>query len=229
MRRGKVAAVNLALAEGRGEVFLLVDADCLPGDGALAAALAPLADPAVGGVGTRNTPVNGNETWTARAANVMWDIHHRVCLRKPVLGGDIVAFRKPAVALDPTEGINDDFLIEQGLAAEGLAIVYAPGAATLMRVPLTPGEFIRQRRRIHYGFLREHRTGKRAKSTQAATLALPAAFSLIKEKPGSIFALGLLVIFDTWAKLLARIDVRRGAGHSAWEPSPTTKAAIDGP
>jgi glycosyl transferase family 2 len=128
----------------------------------------------------------------------------------------------------PTEpGVNDDFLIETALRELGLRVVYAAEAVTRMRVPTTVADFLHQRRRIHYGYMREERRSQKAKATQRPGAMARAALSLIKEQPWSIPALGLLVLLDTAGRLLARLDVMRGAGHAAWTPALTTKQAID--
>lgn len=228
-RTGKVGAVNIVLRETHADSVVLIDADCLPAESALGAVVEPLDDPAVGGVGTRNLPVNAGESAVAGAAALMWELHHRVCLYSPVLGGDVVAFRRLDSEIPAEAGVNDDFLIEQALTRRGLRIVYAPDALTRMRVPTTAADFVRQRRRIHYGFIREHRAGGRAKGTQSARSGLRAALSLIAEQPTKILALGLLVLLDSTARLLAYGDVLFGrSGHGAWEPALSTKARIDG-
>ena len=226
-RRGKVAAVNLVLAEAIGELVFLIDGDCLPAPGALHELLSLFDDPGVGGAGTRNFPVNPNDNWVTRAGAAMWQMHHVACLSSPVLGGDIVGLRNPGLEIESTGAINDDFLLEQALFKRGFRIAYAANARTLMRVPTTPADFVRQRRRIHFGFMREQGLGRRAKGTQRPAAVFRAAISLLKERPKSAPDLALLVILDTLARGLAYKDLVVGKNdHSAWQTARTTKLPI---
>ena len=117
-----MVAVNRVLREARGEVVFLVDADCLPARGAIGAIVARLEEPGVGGAGSRNVPVNSSAGGVARAGAVMWELHHYVCLEAPVLGGDIIAFRRGVPELPTEPGVNDDFLIETALRERGFRV-----------------------------------------------------------------------------------------------------------
>src|SRR5581483_2780 len=134
--------------------------------------LAHFEDELVGGVGARNVVQNRRESWVARMAGVLWDLHHQVNLLRPVLGGDVVAFRN-AVPSIPEATVNDDYAIEAALRAQGLRIDYEPRAAVLMRAPSTLSDYLRQRRRIAAGF-RAEADGKPVKATQDAGLVLQA-------------------------------------------------------
>lgn len=224
-RLGKVAAVNVVLREARGEAVVLADGDCLPGHGALSALLSSLAEATVGGVGSRNVATNAHESAVAAAAAAMWELHHLICLRQPVLGGDIIAFRRVVQSLGDAPSVNDDFLIESELRRRGYTIAYQPAALTLMRVPASLADFIRQRRRIHYGFLQERRAGLGTKATQGAAAAGRAAIALLRREPRRLPALCLLAVLDTAARILAYADavMGRGGAHSIWTPASTTK------
>ena len=119
-RTGKAHAVNLALDEARGDIIILIDADAVPAPGTLLRLIGACAEPGNGGAGSRNVVTNPAESWVARASTVLWELHHLVNLQTPVLGGDIVAFRRVA-GLIPEGTINDDYAIEAALRARDIA------------------------------------------------------------------------------------------------------------
>jgi glycosyltransferase involved in cell wall biosynthesis len=225
-RRGKAAAVNEALARVSGDIILLIDADCLPGEGCLAALLACFDENAVGGAGSRNTVTNASAGMVARAADAMWELHHLVCLRQPVLGGDIVAFRKVVDALPPGT-VNDDYAIEALLRSQGYRIAYAPGASVRMRAPETVSDFLKQRRRIHAGYRAETRRGL-VKPTQDIRLAARAVLSLARGEPARLPALALLLALEAAARLSVLADALRGRSgyYTAWDPARSTKGRL---
>ena len=90
------------------------------------------------------------------------------------------------------------------------------------------GDFLRQSRRIHYGFLRERQSGAGVKATQRGGAMLRAALALLKERPSSLLPLAVLTALDTVARLLAHLDILLGRDrHIAWVPSATTKSRIE--
>jgi hypothetical protein len=157
----------------------------------------------------------------------MWELHHEVNLRKPVLGGDAVAFRRSSVSLPEGDQINDDFVIEAALRRQGFRIEYEPRAVIHMRAPTTVGDFVRQRRRIHAGFYRESRASRTLKATQDPRSVLPAALRLCWPHPRQLALLALLVALDSWSRVLGYYDAFRGnVSHSAWAPAATTKGRL---
>ena len=228
-RRGKARAVNLALGQASGGLVLLIDADCLPAEGALAAMLAHFEDELVGGVGARNVVQNRRESWVARMAGVLWDLHHQVNLLRPVLGGDVVAFRNSVPSI-PEATVNDDYAIEAALKAQGLRIDYEPRAAVLMRAPSTLSDYLRQRRRIAAGF-RAEADGKPVKATQDAGLVLQAMLRLAVRQPACLPWLLPLSAAEAWARAgpALRGLLRRPSDYTAWEPAATTKLPLNEP
>ena len=225
-RRGKASAVNTALSQAQGDVLLLIDADCLPAEGCLERLLARLAGTKVGGVGCRNVVTNAGSGWMSRAGEVLWDLHHLVCMRKPVLGGDIVAFRA-VVGRIPAEAVNDDYAIEATLRSQGYDIAYEPEARVLMKAPATVLDFLRQRRRIYAGFRAETREGL-VKPTQDWRLACGAVATFSRSHPGRLPVLMLLLGLEALARLSMLVDAVRGKRgyYTAWEPALSTKGRL---
>lgn len=227
-RRGKAAAVNVVLREAKNDAIILADADTLPAEETVGRLVRGLQQPGVGGIGTRNVPVNGDETLIARVAALLWDIHDRVSREHPVLGGDIVAFRRLVPAL-PVGSINDDYVIERELRCRGWAVAYDPQAVTYMRVPTNLRDFLRQRRRIHLGFLQLGIRPRPTKATQDLRRVVPATLRILRERPGEWPLVLLLGCLSLTGKALGYLDFLLGRSQAAWAPSPSTKERIDLP
>lgn len=227
-RRGKLAAVNLALAAARNDFIALVDADCLPAPGTLERIRSRMLVPGIGGVGTRNVPVNAGESIAARAGAVLWELHHVVNLRAPVLGGDVIGFRRLFKTLPEEGAVNDDFLIETQLRTLGAEVVYEPEAIVHMRVPSRIGDLFRQRRRIHCGFFIERKSARRFKSTQQPLKTIRAALRLLFSRPTALPALLVLIVVDTVARVAGYWDAvcGKGARHQRWDPVLSTKRPL---
>jgi cellulose synthase/poly-beta-1,6-N-acetylglucosamine synthase-like glycosyltransferase len=226
-RLGKAHAVNIILREARGEAILLIDADCLPAEGVLERLAARLAAPGVGGAGSRNLPTNAADSFVARAGAVLWELHHAVNLERPVLGGDIVAFRKVLQSI-PEDTVNDDYAIEAALRAMGYHIEYEPEAIVHMRVPSTLSDFLKQRRRIYAGFRAESQP-ERPKTTQEWPAALRAMARLIRQRPSRMPALSLLVLLEATARIsvFAESVLKNRRPYTSWEPAGTTKGRLE--
>ncbi len=224
-RRGKASAVNIALRESSGEVVLLIDGDCLPGEDALAALTGRLSKDGVGGCGSRNWVTNARASWVARASAVLWELHHRVNLRRPVLGGDIVAFRRLVESI-PAETVNDDFAIEAALAEAGYGIEYEPSALVLMRAPETAADFIKQRARIQAGFGREG--SRRRKATRDAGVVLGAIAGFAVRRPQELPWLACLLVLEAVARASIYVNaiLRRPAYYTSWEPARSSKGKV---
>ena len=96
-RRGKAAALNKALAEARGEVFVITDADCRwPQRDALRRAASWLADPTVGAVTCLKTPARGGPAGVEAAYREHYNVLRLAESKKwatPVFHGELAAYR----------------------------------------------------------------------------------------------------------------------------------------
>ncbi len=165
-RLGKAHSVASAILHAQAPVVLLVGGDGVPCLDAPAVALDALSDPGVGGIGGRNVPVNADESMVARAMALLWELHDRVNMLKPKLGGDMVAVRVAPVAGRPLLSV-DDASLEALLVKQGLRIVYRPDFFVQMRVPTTLRDAVLQRRRL----AAQYRQLEQAHGAAAAELA----------------------------------------------------------
>jgi glycosyltransferase involved in cell wall biosynthesis len=228
-RQGKVSAVNIVLREAKEDNIILVDADTLPSRECLRAVAVALSDPAVGGVGTRNIPVNAQESLAAKVAACLWEAHHYVSLARPVLGGDTCGVRR-VVPQIPSTAVHDDWVLECAVEDAGLTIRYVSHAETYMRVPTTFRDYLRQRRLIHAGYQTGVPPLDRRKATQKPSLVAKAFWRLLRDRPGRFPYCLLLGIMESYAIMLAWTDVHFSRNdHRVWQMVESTKGAVDSP
>lgn len=155
-REGKASAVNLFLAEARGELLVLESADTLPRGDTLQRLLEPFADPRVGMTGARPYPVNTGHFLMGYAAHFFWWMHHTLALGQPKLG-EMVAFRR-FVREIPSDTAVDEASIEAIVQRAGYLIHYTEDAIVFNRGPESLSDYLAQRRRIVAGHLHLSRT-----------------------------------------------------------------------
>jgi len=220
-RLGKAHSVASAILHAQAPVVLLVGGDGVPCLDAPAVALDALSDPGVGGIGGRNVPVNADESMVARAMALLWELHDRVNMLKPKLGGDMVAVRVAPVAGRPLLSV-DDASLEALLVKQGLRIVYRPDFFVQMRVPTTLRDAVLQRRRL----AAQYRQLEQAQQYQVSTRQWSKVVKALLARPLPRHApyLPLLLLIEGIARLLASFDVLRGKDYLHWEPARTTKA-----
>ena len=155
-REGKASAVNLFLAEARGELLVLESADTLPRRDTLQRLLEPLANPQVGMTGARPRPVNGGRSFMGYAAHFFWWMHHTLALGQPK-PGEMVAFRRFVLSI-PLDTAVDEASIEAIVHRAGYLIHYAMDAIVFNCGPESLRDYLTQRRRIVAGHLHLRRT-----------------------------------------------------------------------
>ena len=142
---GKAAALKDAMSYIRGEIFLVFDADYIPGKALVRELVAPFFDPEVGSVMGRVVPLNvGKKLLTRlldleRSGGYQVDQQARMNLHLvPQYGGTVAGVRK--VALDEIGGWNENTLAEDTdltfrLLLAGWKTVYANRAECYEEVP----------------------------------------------------------------------------------------------
>lgn len=147
-------------------MLALVSADVVVEDGAFDALLGHFADPAVGMGGGRPAPVNGVTNFLGRAVHLQWRLHDQIARESPKLG-EIIAFRNVISAV-PLDTAVDELSIQALIEQLGYRLAYEPRAVVYNRGPATMHDFLRQRRRIHDGYLRVRQQQAYAASTMSA-------------------------------------------------------------
>jgi cellulose synthase/poly-beta-1,6-N-acetylglucosamine synthase-like glycosyltransferase len=132
--RGKIAAMNDAVRELKGEIVVFSDASSMLQPGSIRALAANFFDPAVGAVsgvyqlaGTGNTSIGGSE-------QLYWKyetfLKTQEAAMDSLLGGHghLHAIRRPLYPFPPLDTINDDYVISVSVVASGYRAVYEPEA-----------------------------------------------------------------------------------------------------
>lgn len=155
-RRGKMAAINRAMAQGRGEIVVFSDANNLYASDALRELTAPFADPTVGAVSGAKQILKGDGA-LGESEGMYWKYESFIKEQETRLGcctgvaGEIFALRRDLWELAPDGIINDDFYLAMRLVRRGYNVVYAPNARSAERVAPTVQDEVARRARIIAG------------------------------------------------------------------------------
>jgi cellulose synthase/poly-beta-1,6-N-acetylglucosamine synthase-like glycosyltransferase len=132
--RGKVAALNAAVPELRGEIVVFSDASAMLAQDAVCRLVENFADPTVGAACGCYRVVKPNEVNIGRSEDIYWKyeafLKTRESRLESTLGahGHLHAIRKELYAFPPDETINDDYVIPLSVLRRGLRAVYEPSA-----------------------------------------------------------------------------------------------------
>jgi cellulose synthase/poly-beta-1,6-N-acetylglucosamine synthase-like glycosyltransferase len=151
-RLGKASAVNLGVAEARGEVVVLSDADARLDPGSLRRLVRWFEDPAVTGVAGEKRVLGGGES-------LYWRFESRLKRAEDRLGttiglaGELGALRRERFRPLPPELAVDDLWLALDLLEDGGRIVYEPGAVAREPPSATSGELWERRTRVVSGVI----------------------------------------------------------------------------
>ncbi len=155
-RRGKMAAMNLAIPLARGEIVLFSDADCFYYRNTLRQVVIPFADPGVGAVsGARKIP--RTDGMLSESEGLYWKYESFIKAQETRLGsctgfaGDLLAIRRAILELPPDKIINDDFYMGMQVLRRGYRVVYAPQANSIVRVSVSAQMEMERRARMVAG------------------------------------------------------------------------------
>jgi poly-beta-1,6-N-acetyl-D-glucosamine synthase len=155
-RRGKMAAINRAMGDARGEVVVFSDASILYDRASLRDLVAPFSDPHVGAViGARH--ILGGDGALGASEGLYWKYENFLKEQETRLGsttgisGDILAIRRNLFEPPPDYVINDDFYMAMKVMRRGYRVVYEPQARAYDRVSASAQEEVERRARIVAG------------------------------------------------------------------------------
>jgi cellulose synthase/poly-beta-1,6-N-acetylglucosamine synthase-like glycosyltransferase len=165
VHHGKRSALGVAIRHASQDILVLCDSDTSWEPGLLPAVLAPFADPAVGGVGTRQNPYQAETSVWRRMADWMIDVRYLDYVRAQsrrgavaCLSGRTAAYRRRAV-LPVLENLEDEFFLgrrcvsgDDGrltwlILASGYKTVYQSTARAMSMFPDRGRAFFKQRLR----------------------------------------------------------------------------------
>lgn len=157
-RAGKANALNVAVAQARGEVLIFNDANVMIDEHSCRVLLAPFADPEVGAVcGRVLVKARGTEEIAGESLYMRYEsaVQHAEALLGSMVGvdGALFALRRELFSPLPPDTILDDFTLSMQAPARGMRIVYQSQARAVEEVvPSAANEFKRKARIVAGGY-----------------------------------------------------------------------------
>ena len=134
VNRGKLAVLNDAVREARGEIVLFSDASALLGTDSIRQLVANFADPEVGAVSGIYRVIEAAHSPMGTQEDIYWKCETFLKIQESslasVLGGHghILAVRKVLYPFPAPSTVNDDFVIPMRILAGGKRVIYEPKA-----------------------------------------------------------------------------------------------------
>jgi cellulose synthase/poly-beta-1,6-N-acetylglucosamine synthase-like glycosyltransferase len=200
-RGGKMAAINRAMPDARGEIVVFSDANNMYDPRAIRELIAPFADPKVGAVTGAKTIVQ-DEGGLSESEGLYWKYESFIKKLETRLGtctaaaGEIFSLRRGLFVSPPSHIINDDFYMASDLIRRGFNVIYVPGARSYENVSASAQDEMVRRARIIAG---------RYQALALATRLLPWRRPLVAWQVVSHKYLRPLVPFAMIAALLANL------------------------
>lgn len=157
-RQGKVAALNRAMQEARGEIVIFSDANNYYAPDAIHELVKPFADELIGAVsGARVVQFVQDNLNLGQAEGIYWHYESFIKECETRLGccvgvsGEQLAIRRKLFVPFPLRLINDDLYISLKLIQQGYNVVYAPAAKSRENVSASPQDEVVRKSRIVAG------------------------------------------------------------------------------
>jgi len=225
-REGKASAINLFLKHASGEILVLESGDTIPAEDTIENLIDPFNDPKIGMSGGRPIPVNDINSFMGFTSHLIWELHHRLALKKPKLG-ELVAFRKNLDIILPIDTAVDEAYIEALVHDKGYKMIYAPKAILYNKGPATISDFLKQRRRIFAGHLHLKRIKGYMPSSMNKFEIIKLVTEEIKLNKNNVFWLCGAILLEVYGRLLGSYDFYLTKDkHAIWSVVATTKVCI---
>ncbi len=134
LNRGKMATLNDAVRELRGDIVVFSDASAMLRPDAVRELMANFADPVVAAVSGRYTVAKPDEVEIGRSEDAYWRYETWLKVQESELAstlgghGHLHAIRRELYPFPPPGTINDDYVIPLSVLAAGYRAVYEPAA-----------------------------------------------------------------------------------------------------
>lgn len=155
-RRGKMAAINRAIQQARGEIILFSDASNFYAHDVVVEIAKHFSDPRVGAVVGART-IEAGEGGLGESEGLYWKYESFIQKNESLLGcctgivGEILALRRELFVPPPDGIINDDFFMAMQVAKQGYRVAYAPKARSFESISRHAQDGIERRKRIVAG------------------------------------------------------------------------------
>ena len=242
-RKGKPAALKIALKKAKGDIIILTDGDTYFGNGAVRELLEPFKNPKIGGVSGRPVSQDSKENKYGYWGHLLSDSadhRRRSCMEKEddyyvsktkffPMSGYIMAVRKIDFNI-PSNVLSDDAYISYSIRNEGKQIAYAPSAKCYVKYPTNIKDYYKQKVRSLGGFIQLKQFGvfKKDKQSRSILIELKYAFFVlgyatnVKEFVWSLLLFPIRLI--TWFKILWEREIlKKDMPKLGWERIESTK------
>jgi cellulose synthase/poly-beta-1,6-N-acetylglucosamine synthase-like glycosyltransferase len=156
LRRGKMAAINRAMPNVRGDIVIFSDANNIYSPDTLRQLVKPFSDPTVGAVSGAKVIAQDNDALGA-SEGLYWKYESLIKAAESRLGcctgvaGEILAIRRDLFESPPDAVINDDFYIAMRIIARGYRVIYVPQARSTEYASASAQDELARRSRIVAG------------------------------------------------------------------------------
>lgn len=209
-RRGKMAAINRAMAQARGEIVVFSDANNLYGAHVLRDLVGHFADPTVGAVSGAKVILQGDGA-LGDSEGLYGRYEAFIKRQETRLGsctgaiGECMALRRELFEAPPDQIINDDFYMAMRIVQRGYRVVFEPRARSYERISMSERDEVARRARIIAG---------RYQAIALAPRLLPLRRPLVVWQVVSHKFLRPLVPFAMLLALLANLGAIARPGHA---------------
>jgi cellulose synthase/poly-beta-1,6-N-acetylglucosamine synthase-like glycosyltransferase len=155
-RNGKMAAINRAIPQARGEVIVFSDANNMYEPGAIRKLVDPFYDASIGmTTGSKLIIQDGSDL--SEAEGVYWKYESWIKKNETALGtctssvGEILAIRRDLYIAPPNDIINDDYYMVLDLIKRGFRVYYVPEARSFEYASATTHDEMVRRSRMNTG------------------------------------------------------------------------------
>lgn len=226
MREGKASAINLLLNHTSSDIVVLESGDTIPNEDTIDNLIKPFENPKIGMTGGHPIPVNDSGTFMGFTVHLLWELHHKLALKKPKLG-ELVAFRRSLVDQIPHDTAVDEAFIEALITKRGFELQYVPDAIVYNKGPENITDFLKQRRRIFAGHIHLKKTeGYNASSMDKLTIC-KIVFENLELNPKDISWVLGAIFFELYGRLLGTYDLYIMKNNPfIWDVAGTTKNDI---
>jgi len=156
LRNGKLAAINRAMAQARGDIVIFSDANNMYDPDTVRKLITPFSDPTVGAsTGAKLIIQDGSDL--SSAEGIYWKYESWIKTNETVLGtctssvGEILAIRHELYNPPPSHIINDDYYIVLDLIKRGFRVFYVPEARSFEYISATVRDEMVRRTRMNTG------------------------------------------------------------------------------
>lgn len=221
-REGKASAINIFLKIAKGDILVMESADTLPKEDTIQKLIVPFSNREVGLITGHPIPINKKDDFVGFTVNLIWNLHHRLSIKHPK-ATEIVAFRNVIKEISKETAV-DDLLIEAIIRELNLKSVYVEDAIVYNRGPTTLSDLIRQRKRIHIGYLHTKKVKNYVPITVDTSETFKSLISEINFTPREVIWTTLAIFLEIYVRCRAYFEfyiLKRNP--YAWEIVKTTK------